>query len=139
MLDAHSPPALNCVCVLQVTAVDRAELHPQLMRDDKVSFIKGDAFSYLPSSQVDWMVSDVIADPSRVPALLEAWCTGRWARRLVVTMKFKGTPDWGQLAKAQEVADEAQYAMRAKHFFNNKNEVTLMLAQLPSRNQHSAE
>lgn len=74
---------------------------------------------------------DVIADPSRVPELLKAWCDAKWARRMVVTMKFKGEPDWAQLEKAEEVAAEAQYAFRSKHFFNNKNEITLMLAQEP--------
>lgn len=102
------------------------------MQDDQVTFVQGDAFSYQPSAAVDWMVSDVIAEPSRVPELLGAWCEGRWARRLVVTMKFKGKPDWQQVMRAHEVAKDAQYAMRSKHFFNNKNEITLMLAQVPA-------
>ena len=78
---------------------------------------------------VDWMVSDVIAEPHRVPGLLEAWCQGKWARRIVATMKFKGDPDWHELTRARDVAVGAGYAFRSKHFFNNKNEVTLMRAQ----------
>jgi len=57
-------------------------------------------------------------------------CQGKWARRIVTTMKFKGDPDWGQLARSREVAANAGYSFRSKHFFNNKNEVTLMLAQM---------
>jgi len=45
-------------------------------------------------------------------------------------MKFKGDPDWGQLARSREVAANAGYSFRSKHFFNNKKEVTLMLAQM---------
>ena len=45
-------------------------------------------------------------------------------------MKFKGAPDWEQLARARTVAEAAGYACRSKHFFNNKNEVTLMLSKI---------
>ena len=123
-----------------VTAVDRAELNGELMQDKLVTFVQGDAFAFSPldtdggggGKAVDWMVSDAIPEPHRVPELLEAWCQGKWARRMVVTMKFKGDPDWEQLARAGDVAAAAGYAYRSKHFFNNKNEVTLMLAQMPS-------
>jgi len=110
------------------------------MQDKQVTFVQGDAFTFSPldtdsgggGKPVDWMVSDVIAEPQRVPELLEAWCQGKWARRMVVTMKFKGDPDWEQLTRAGEMAEAAGYSYRSKHFFNNKNEVTLMLAQIPS-------
>jgi hypothetical protein len=45
-------------------------------------------------------------------------------------MKFKGAPDWEQLARARAVAAAAGYVCRSKHFFNNKNEVTLMLKKI---------
>ena len=120
-----------------VTAVDRSPLRADLMQDPQVDFVQGDAFAFNPldvdrgggGEPVDWMVSDVIAEPHRVPGLLEAWCQGKRARRIVATMKFKGDPDWHELTRAREVAVGAGYAFRSKHFFNNKNEVTLMLAQ----------
>ena len=48
---------------IQVTAIDRAELNAELMMDEKVSFVQGDAFSFSPLDKggpgtcVDWMVS----------------------------------------------------------------------------------
>lgn len=48
---------------------------------------------------------------------------------MVCTMKMRGSePAWAELDAAAEVAASTGYACRAKHFFNNKNEVTLMLA-----------
>eukprot|EP00797_Seminavis_robusta_P001242 Sro1078_g238730.2 (91) ;mRNA; r:11434-11706 len=45
-------------------------------------------------------------------------------------MKFQGTaPSWDELDRALQVAESKGYMARAKHFFNNKNEVTLMLQQ----------
>jgi len=126
-----------------VIGVDRSPLAPDLMSDVMVKFVKGDAFSYSPPWGVDnstpppaiapkdsWLVSDVIAYPDRVVELLDRWCGSRWAQNMVVTMKFQGaTPSWDELDYAIGVASRHGYDCRAKHFFNNKNEVTLMASQ----------
>ena len=79
---------------------------------------QGDAFTFTPEVEqggggagggeaAGWMVSDVIAYPERVTELLERWCGGGWAQRMVVTMKFQGdTPDWGEL----QVRNSANFA-----------------------------
>jgi len=116
----------------RVTAVDRADLSPTLMRDDAVTLVSGDAFAYAPAEQVAWLVSDIIAFPERVPELLRRWCSNRWMRHFVVQMKFKGEPDWLQLQLALSTARDHGYFARAKHFFNDKNEVTIMGTLLPT-------
>ena len=98
------------------------------MEHANVSFRQADAFAYQPDEPVDWMVSDVIAYPERVMELLHLWCGKRLARDMVVTMKFQGSaPSWDALEESLGVARSYGYAARAKHFFHNKNEVTLML------------
>lgn len=112
----------------KIIAVDRAELDPRLMNHASVEFVQGDAFAYRPSEPVDWMMSDIIAYPKRIVELLETWCSNRLATKMVVTIKFQGdTPSWQELQQAIDVAQSHNYHVRAKHFFNNKNEVTLML------------
>jgi hypothetical protein len=122
-----------------VIAVDKSELASYWMKDVGVEFIAGDAFSYTPpwadttpSSDAplpnSWMVSDIIAYPERILALLERWCFNRWAGCMIVTLKFQGqSPDWVALQSARDIAERHGYHFRAKHFFNNKNEVTMML------------
>lgn len=116
----------------KVMAVDRAALHKELMNDEGVTFIAGDAFGFTPPSHINpvvLMASDIIAFPERIVDLLEKWCSLKLATAMIVTMKFKGeTPAWDELRKANEAATRNGYVFRAKHFFNNKNEVTLMLA-----------
>jgi 23S rRNA (cytidine2498-2'-O)-methyltransferase len=112
----------------KIIAVDRAKLDPRLMNHPQVEFVQGDAFTFRPSQQVDWMMSDIIAYPERIVELLESWCSNRLATRMVVTVKFQGdTPSWEAMKQAMHVANAHNYRARAKHFFNNKNEVTLML------------
>ena len=58
---------------------------------------------------------------------MERWCGERWARRLVFTMKFKGNePDFDAIDDARAVAERHGYRIRVKHFFANKNEVSIM-------------
>ena len=113
-------------CGAEVHAIDRAELDRRLARDPLVHWCEGDAFRWLPPQPVQWMVSDVIAYPQRVPELLAAWCEQPWAQRVVVQMKFKGGPDFELIDQALNAARQAGWWMRAKHFFNDKHEVTLM-------------
>mmetsp|Transcript_45552 Transcript_45552/g.67699 ORF Transcript_45552/g.67699 Transcript_45552/m.67699 type:complete len:484 (-) Transcript_45552:25-1476(-) len=112
----------------RIIAVDRSELDPELMSHPAVEFVQGDAFTFLPNKPLDWMLSDVIAFPERVVELVDAWCSKGWAGRMIITVKFKGTkPSWEPLQLAVQTAQSHGYDARAKHFFNNKNEVTLML------------
>ena len=118
-----------------VVAVDRSPLDETLMSDEKVRFLQADAFKYEPDQSVEmeslqdtWMVSDVIAYPARVAELLERWCGHRWADKMVITVKFQGESiPWDALENAMGIARRHGYTCRAKHFFNNKNEVTLMI------------
>jgi len=123
----------------RVLSVDRSPLDETLMNDPQVNFVEGDAFKFFPpwvdqySASLDappansWMVSDIIAYPERVVELLNDWCGKRWVSRVVITCKFqgKGVP-WDELRHAEATAKSHGYACETKHFFNNKNEVTLM-------------
>jgi hypothetical protein len=123
-----------------VIAIDKSPVDPRLMKDPRIEFIKGDAFTFEPRPRTSttttsivkevWMVSDIIAYPDRILELLSRWCGGKWADCMVVTMKFHGSqPDLDAIDQAVQVAQIHGYHCRAKHFFNNKNEVTLMIRQ----------
>lgn len=80
-----------------VIAVDRSALRADLMRHPRLRFIRGDAFAYRPPRPADWLLCDVIAAPQRSVKLLLDWLRHGWARRFVVTIKFKGTADFAAL------------------------------------------
>jgi len=112
----------------RVIAIDRSPLREDLMNDEKVSFVQGDAFAYSPDTPVDWMVSDVIAYPDRVHELLNNWCKQKWADYMIVTVKFQGAEvPFEELDKMITASSRYGYSCRVKHFFNNKNEVTMMI------------
>ncbi len=110
----------------RVVAVDRSPLAAHLLADPQVEFKAGDAFAWRPAQSVQWLVSDIVAFPERIVELIAAWCGQSLCSNLVVQMKFKGEPNWPCLNAALAIARQHGYFARAKHFFNDKNEVTLM-------------
>jgi FtsJ-like methyltransferase len=110
----------------RVTAVDRAPLAPAVARAPGVTSVAGNAFTYEPPGPVDWLLSDVVCEPPRAIALIEAWLPR--ARHLVVTIKFKGRDHYTTVAALDPILARANpsYA-RIKHLAHDKNEVTVMI------------
>ena len=105
-----------------VLAVDRAPLRTDLMRHRQLVFRQGDAFNFRPESPVDWLLCDVIAAPERSIGLLLQWLREGWARRFVVTIKFKGKDDYGLLEQLKHALSEQCAEFFLTRLCANKNE-----------------
>jgi len=110
----------------RVTAVDRSPLREDLMADARVTFVRGDAFGFRPEVPVDWLVCDVIAAPERSIDLAIRWARERWARQLVVTIKFRGDAEYGVMDRLKvELAPECE-EFRLARLCANRNEACVM-------------
>ena len=101
-----------------VTAVDKAGLTPGVAAMRGVTWRAGSAFALAPEP-VDWLLSDVVAYPRRMLALVERWVASGAARRIVCTVKFQGATDHDAAA-----AFAAIPGGRLVHLFHNKHELT---------------
>ena len=106
----------------RVTAVDRAPLRDDLMRNRDLRFHQGDAFSFEPDQPVDWLLCDVIAAPERSIGLVTNWVTRRLARRFVVTIKFKGAADYPALDRLKVALPPLCSEFRLSRLCANHNE-----------------
>ncbi len=106
----------------QVLAIDRAPLRDDLMRHAGLTFHRGDAFAFVPDRPVDWLLCDVIAAPERSIELVLDWARRRLARRFVVTVKFKGDEDYGQLEKLKHSLPSLCGEFYLTRLCANKNE-----------------
>jgi 23S rRNA (cytidine2498-2'-O)-methyltransferase len=102
----------------QVTAIDRAPLAPGVAAMPGVVWREGSAFT-LPPEPVDWLLSDVIAYPDRLLALVRGWIAAGAPRRIVCTLKFQGATD-----HAAAAAFAAIPGGQVMHLFHNKHELT---------------
>jgi 23S rRNA (cytidine2498-2'-O)-methyltransferase len=71
---------------------------------------------------VDWLLCDVIAAPGRSIELLMNWVRQRWARRFVVTVKFKGHADYPVLDRLKQDLPPLCSEILVTRLCANKNE-----------------
>ena len=123
----------------RVIAVDRAPLSAPVRNHPHLTMIEGNAFTYQPPPEhvpVDWLLSDVICEPARALGQLDRWLRQGWCRRLVMTVKFKGSSGYGMLADVRQCLIAAGCPRwRIKHLHHNKNEVTIMAESLVARRE----
>ncbi|HET6879268.1 MAG TPA: SAM-dependent methyltransferase [Pirellulales bacterium] len=108
-----------------VVAVDRSPLRTDLMREPRLTFIRGDAFRYRPTETVDWLLCDVIAFPAKTIARVERWLSEGWCRWFCVTIKFRGQADYDQLEPLKAGLSSAGHDFYLRRLTANKNEVML--------------
>ena len=113
----------------QVTAVDKSPLEPAIAAMPGVTIRRESAFGIDPAHEppIDWLFSDIVAYPSRLLGLVQAWIASGRAGRIVCTLKFQGATDHDA---AQAFA--AIPGGRLLHLFHNKHELTF-LWQRPDR------
>ncbi len=106
-----------------VTAIDRSPLRDDLMRSSRLNFQQADAFKFKPDNPVDWLICDIIAAPQRSIDLLLEWLRERQMRRFIVTLKFKGTDEYGLMAQLKTAGSALCTDFRLTRLCANKNEV----------------
>jgi 23S rRNA (cytidine2498-2'-O)-methyltransferase len=102
----------------RVTAVDKAPLDPRVAALPGVTWREGSAFAE-PPAPVDWLLSDVIAYPERLLAMLHRWIEAGAAGRIVCTVKFQGATDHAAAARFAALPGG-----QVLHLFHNKHELT---------------
>jgi 23S rRNA (cytidine2498-2'-O)-methyltransferase len=118
----------------RVTAVDRAELRPDLMQHPNVRFQQGDAFRFQPALPVDWLLCDVIAAAERSAELLLHWLRKRWCQHFVVTLKVDDDGSSDLLFRLEHELPELASELWLLRLCANKKEVCAFgtIARSPS-------
>jgi len=107
----------------KVTAIDKAELAPNVAALPNVTWRQGSAFALEPKDEapVDWLFSDIICYPMRLYKLVERWIAAGKAKRILCTLKFQGATDREAMA-----AFAAIPGGQLCHLHHNKHELTWM-------------
>jgi hypothetical protein len=121
----------------RVVAVDRGDMDPRLLANDRVTHVRRDAFAVTLDDETtggrariedaDWLVCDIIVEPERTMALLERALACSRLKGFVVTLKLRRPVDVAVIERARHMmADDAHFIARAKCLFHNKTEFTVM-------------
>lgn len=110
-----------------VTAVDNGKMDAALLAGGMVDHRAEDAFKYRPKTPVDWMVCDVVEQPSRVAKLAAAWVSGGLCRNLVINLKLPMKQRHEEVLRCLETIRNAsdKWHIAAKQLYHDRREVTV--------------
>lgn len=128
---------------VRVTAVDNGPLKGDLVDNAMVKHLREDGFRYAPKVPVDWMVCDMVEQPSRIAKLVAEWLVRGWARYIIFNLKLPMKKRHAELARCREIISDAAdaagkpLALHFKQLYHDREEVTAF-ATFPSRRALSA-
>lgn len=117
---------------LRVTAIDNGPLRDSVMATEMVEHIKADGFTWRPQRAVDWMVCDMVEQPSRIASLMAEWiATGR-CRHTIFNLKLPmkrrlEAVEQCRILIQKRLASIGPYELRIKQLYHDREEVTAYL------------
>jgi len=119
---------------ITVEAVDHGEIDAHLMATGLVEYYSEDGFLYKPQQgNVDWLVCDMIEQPTRVSELMLHWLESGLANAAIFNLKLPMNKRYRVvepiLTKLQSrLSDRFEdVIIKAKHLYHNRDEVTVFV------------
>ncbi|MBL8262419.1 MAG: 23S rRNA (cytidine(2498)-2'-O)-methyltransferase RlmM [Xanthomonadaceae bacterium] len=113
---------------LQVTAIDNGPLRPHVMDTGLVQHLRADGFAWHPAKPLDWMVCDMVEQPSRVAARMAEWFREGWCRHAIFNLKLPMKKRWHETRLCLDrFATQAgkPLTIRAKQLYHDREEITV--------------
>ena len=115
---------------LRVTAVDNGPLKGEVRDDPLVTHLRTDGLAFLPKRPVDWMVCDIVEQPSRIAALVARWIGEGHARTAIFNLKLPMKKRHDEVRRCEAIIGDALAKARVKHtlelrqLYHDREEVT---------------
>jgi len=115
---------------LRVTAVDNAALKGDIAADPLVTHIRADGLRFLPRKRVDWMVCDIVEQPSRIAALVGRWIGEGHARHTIFNLKLPMKKRYAEVRRCEGIISEAleqahvRHTLRFVQLYHDREEIT---------------
>jgi 23S rRNA (cytidine2498-2'-O)-methyltransferase len=120
---------------IRVTAVDNGPMKGVLANHSLVQHLKQDGFKYAPHKTVDWLVCDMVEQPSKVATLIGEWFAAGWCKHAIFNLKLPMKQRIAALDSAlggiRKRLDEEgiNFRMMAKQLYHDREEVTVFLTK----------
>ena len=113
---------------LQVTAVDNGPLRQHVIDTGLVQHLRADGFGWHPAKPLDWMVCDMVEQPSRVSARMAEWFREGWCRHAIFNLKLPMKKRWQETRQClKRFEDEAgtPLTVRERQLYHDREEITV--------------
>lgn len=121
---------------LRVIAVDNGPLKGVIADDPLVEHLRTDGLSFRPRRPVDWMVCDMVLQPSRIATLVGAWIADGACRRTIFNLKLPMKKRDDEVQRCAGIIRDALRQRRVKHvlrfrqLYHDREEITGYCARL---------
>ncbi|RKR02683.1 23S rRNA (cytidine2498-2'-O)-methyltransferase [Kushneria sinocarnis] len=118
---------------MSIYAIDNGPMDAGLMATGQVEHLRTDAFRWQPPHAVEWLVCDIVEQPSRVAALMADWLTAGWCQRAVFNLKLPMKRRWPHVREALGLLDRRLQqsgmaaVVRCRHLYHDREEVTVLV------------
>ncbi len=116
---------------IQTTAVDNGSMDSKLMSSGLVIHCREDAFKFRPLETVDWLVCDVVEQPSRIAELMGEWLSRGFCDKAVFNLKLPMKKRFEEVeqclaALIEQCAEAGKHlTIRAKQLYHDRKEITV--------------
>ncbi|MES1982584.1 MAG: 23S rRNA (cytidine(2498)-2'-O)-methyltransferase RlmM [Pseudomonadota bacterium] len=122
---------------LKVIAVDNGPMKGAAAEHPAIRHLRQDGFRYRPRHAVDWLVCDMVEQPSKVAALVADWIASGATARAIFNLKLPMKKRVQALQKALDGVRAAldakgiRYRLVTKQLYHDREEVTVLLVRVP--------
>ncbi|PMR75403.1 23S rRNA (cytidine(2498)-2'-O)-methyltransferase RlmM [Billgrantia endophytica] len=116
---------------MHVFAIDNGPMDKGLMATGMVEHLREDGFAWKPPCRLDWLVCDIVDQPSRVASMVQRWLERRWCREAVFNLKLPMKRRWEEVERCLSGLENAlggagvRARIRCRHLYHDREEVTV--------------
>lgn len=119
---------------IKTIAIDNGEISENLMNTGLVTHLKEDAFRFRPHQQIDWLVCDVVEQPSRISNLISSWLVSGQCRFAIFNLKLPMKRRYEEVYNCLKILEDTctsrglRLTLQAKQLYHDRKEVTVFAA-----------
>jgi 23S rRNA (cytidine2498-2'-O)-methyltransferase len=118
---------------VRVNAVDNGKLSDTAMATGLIEHIRADGFNYRPNKPVDWLLCDMVEQPSRIAELIGLWFVRGLCRHAIFNLKLpmkKRYPEYKLCLKTLRgmlAQSGLSYQLKGRQLYHDRDEITLCI------------
>ena len=122
---------------LRVTAVDNGSLQAAVADDPQVEHLRVDGLRWRPRRPVDWMVCDIVLQPSRIATLVGTWLADGACQRTIFNLKLPMKKRYAEVERCAALignvlgARRSAYRLVFRQLYHDREEITGYCARCP--------
>lgn len=118
---------------LFVYAVDHGKMAESLHETGRIEHCAEDGFKFQPPKRkkIDWLVCDMVEQPSRITNLIGKWLVNGWCRETIFNLKLPMKKRYQEvvqcLSNLAEILNQKglTFKIQAKHLYHDREEITV--------------